>query len=255
MPTTRKIASKKIPKRPEETERIQKEAAKFKGPIKYQVELNEEQKEAKRLIFANQITVLTGKAGSGKTMAAVIAALDLLFKKEIKKIFITRPAVTREEMGFLPGGIEDKLDPFLIPIYDNLEKCVRDPNQIKKMLECKEIDIAPIAYMRGRTIDDAMLIIDEAQNVDDESIKMCLTRLGKTGKIIVCGDSAQIDLKNKNMSGLDFVASMAHRIDGMSYLDLKANHRSPLVEAILQEYEAKERAEKAEREQRRMLKD
>ena len=255
MATARKIETKKRAKRPEETERIQKEVSRPKGPIKYQIELNEEQKEAKRLILSNQVMVMTGKAGTGKTQVAVITALDLLFKKEIKKIFITRPAVTREEIGFLPGGIEDKLDPFLIPIYDSLEKCVKEGDTIKKLLETKAIDIAPIAYMRGRTIEDAVLIIDEAQNIDHESLKMCLTRIGKTGKIIICGDSAQIDLKAWQASGLDFVADMAHRINGMSFYDLKINHRSPIVDAILREYEERDEQIKIENRRRKVLND
>lgn len=235
-------------KKPEVTEKIQQDVVKSKGPINYVIELNEEQKEAKRFILNNQITILTGKAGTGKTQVAVMTALDLLFKKKVSKIFITRPLVTREEMGFLPGDIADKMDPFLIPIYDCINRCYDKEDVIKKLIEAKVIDIAPIAYIRGRTIDDAVLIIDEAQNIDHESLKACLTRIGKTGKIIICGDSAQIDLKKKNASGLDFVAYISQHIPGMSYIDLKINHRSPIVDMILNFYEEKEALELAELE-------
>lgn len=237
----------KKPKKPEETERIAKEAGKPKGPIKYQLELNDEQREAKRLIYNNQITILTGKAGSGKTLAAVITALDLIFKKELKKIYITRPVVTREDIGFLPGAIEDKLDPFLVPIYDNLRRCYNE-DKIAQMIELKTIEIAPISFMRGRTIEDGILIIDEAQNIDHESFRMCLTRIGKNGKVVACGDSAQIDLKKKHFSGLEFLVSIAERVPGMAHLDLKSNHRNPIVEFILKEYEDKDAADKAANE-------
>ncbi len=215
-----------------------------KGPIKYRIELNEEQKEAKRLILENTITILTGKAGSGKTQVAAITALDLLFKKELQKIYLTRPMVTREEMGFLPGDIADKMDPFLIPIYDNLNRCYNGTTELKKLILDKTIDIAPIAYMRGRTIEDGILVIDEAQNMDHESLKMCLTRIGKNGKIVICGDAAQIDLKNKRMSGLDFLVSIADRVNSMCHIELKANHRNAVVEEIIKQYELKDAAEK-----------
>lgn len=230
-------------KKPEETERIQKEAGKPKGPIKYQLELNEEQRSAKALIYNNSITILTGKAGSGKTLAAVITALDMVFKKEIKKIYITRPVVTREDIGFLPGDIASKLDPFLVPIYDNLKRCYNE-EKINQLIENKVIEIAPISFMRGRTIEDGILIIDEAQNIDNESFKMCLTRIGKNGKVVACGDSAQIDLKKKNYSGLEFLVSIADKVPSMAHLDLKSNHRNEIVEHILTQYELKDNAEK-----------
>jgi phosphate starvation-inducible PhoH-like protein len=231
-------------KKPEETERIAKEAGKPKGPIKYQLELNEEQREAKALIYNNAITILTGKAGSGKTLAAVITGLDMVFKKEIKKIYITRPVVTREDIGFLPGDIASKLDPFLVPIYDNLKRCYNE-EKINQLIENKVIEIAPISFMRGRTIEDGILIIDEAQNIDHESFKMCLTRIGRNGKVVACGDSAQIDLKKKNFSGLEFLVSIAGKVPSMAHLDLKSNHRNEIVEHILKQYEEKDAAEKA----------
>ncbi len=243
------------PKKAAVTEKIQHEVSNNpKRPIKFNIELNEEQKEAKRKILNNAVTVLTGGAGSGKTLLAVITALDQLFKKEINKIFVTRPLVTREEIGFLPGDIGAKLDPFLIPIYDNLSKCYDDPVKIQKLFETKTIEIAPIAYMRGRTFEDSILIIDEAQNVDDESLKMCLTRIGNNGRIVICGDKDQIDLKKKDLSGFDFISSLAqkHEYNGMAYQKLTANHRHPIVKLILEEYAIREEEKARQKEKIRM---
>ncbi|MEO6305751.1 MAG: PhoH family protein [Bacteroidia bacterium] len=232
--------TRKTVKKPSETQGIQKRVKnKSSLNIKYNITLNDEQKEAKRKILANPITVITGKAGSGKTQLAILTALDLLFKGEIKKIFITRPLVTREDMGFLPGDIKEKLEPILLPIYDCLNNAT-DKQKIEQAFFDKEIEIAPIAFMRGRTIENAMLIIDEAQNVDDESMKMCLTRIGKNGKIVICGDVGQIDLKNKNLSGLYFLASLDGKVTGLNVCELKANHRHSIIEELLNHYDARD---------------
>jgi phosphate starvation-inducible PhoH-like protein len=217
--------------------------------IKYKIQLNEEQKEAKRKILENKITVLTGKAGSGKTQLAIAVAIDLLFKGEIKKIYITRPVVTREEIGFLPGGIEEKLDPFLIPIYDCLKNLYADEEKVKNLLKDKTVEICPIAYMRGRTIADAVLVVDEVQNMDIDSIELCLTRLGKNGKIILCGDEKQVDLKANNKSGLGLLANFCGKINGFICVRLLQNHRDPIVDEILREFEIL----KAENELKKVL--
>jgi len=241
-------------KKPEVTEKIQHDVSNNpKRPIKFNIELNEEQKEAKRLILAHQITVLTGGAGSGKTLVAVQTALDLLFKKDIKKIWITRPNVTKEDYGFLPGDLKDKMDPLLIPIYDNLNQCY-DENIIKKLVENKSIDIAPIAYIRGRTIDDSVLIIDETQNIDDDMAEALLTRLGKHGKVILTGDAKQIDLKNKRYSGINGVIKLAIEDPDMAYIDLKANHRSPLVLRVIEFYEKRRQEKETEEKTKKVLK-
>ena len=208
--------------------------------ISYDVQLNEEQKEAKRTILENTVTILTGKAGSGKTIVAVATALDLYFKKEIKKIYITRPLVTREEIGFLPGDISQKLDPFLIPIYENLKKVYNRGQEVEKLIADKVIDIAPMAYMRGRTFDHSVLIADEFQNCNDEDIKMCLTRIGQNGKIILCGDCGQIDLKSRMDSSYYFLVSLQDKVKGLKVVDLKSNHRHPIVEELLALYEERD---------------
>lgn len=244
-------------KRPEVTEKIQSEVANNpKRPIKFNVELNEEQKEAKRLILGHQITLITGGAGSGKTLVGVQTLLDMYFKKEIKKIWITRPNVQIEDYGFLPGTLEDKMDPLLVPIYDNLYKCYNE-EAINKLAENKIIDIAPIAYIRGRTIDDAGLIIDETQNIDEAMAEALLTRLGKQGKIVITGDAAQIDLKNKMYSGINSIAELVINDPDMAYIELKENHRSPLVLRVIEFYKKRREAQalKNEDKQKKMLKD
>jgi phosphate starvation-inducible PhoH-like protein len=164
----------------------------------------------------------------------------LLFKGEVENVYITRPVVTREEIGFLPGGIAEKLDPFLIPIYDCLRALYSDENKIKQLFNDKIIDIAPIAFMRGRTVKNAVMIIDEAQNCQGEDLKMCLSRLGSGGKIIVCGDKAQIDLKHQNLSGLPFLTTLCGKIEGFTCVELLINHRDPIVDEILKHYEINE---------------
>lgn len=226
-------------KNPEETLRIQRKVKK-NNAIGYNIQLSEEQKVAKSKILENKITILTGRAGTGKTLLAIAVGIDLLFKKEIERIFITRPVVTREDIGFLPGGINEKMDPFLIPIYDCLRTVYSNEDEITRFFKEKIIDIAPIAFMRGRTVENAVLIADETQNIDNDGIKMLLTRLGKGGKIILCGDSAQIDLKNKSLSGLNFLTTLCGKIDGLCCIELKDNHRDPIIDEILKHYEIRE---------------
>lgn len=223
-------------KNPQETTHVRKKIKKNLN-INYKIQLSEEQKQAKRLILENKITILTGKAGTGKTLLAIAVAIDLLFKEEIEKIYITRPVVTREEIGFLPGGISEKMDPFLIPIFDCLRAVYTDEEKISQLIRDKVIDIAPVAFMRGRTIRNAVLIIDECQNLPTESLVMCLTRLGKDGKIIACGDSAQIDLKTKRDSGMHFLKSLCNKIKDYICIELLDNHRDPIIEDILASYE------------------
>ena len=186
------------------------------------------------------------------TLVAVQTALDLLFKKEVKKIWITRPNVTKEDYGFLPGDLKDKMDPLLIPIYDNLNQCYNE-EAIKKLIETKAIDIAPIAYIRGRTIDDAVLIIDETQNIDDDMAEALLTRLGKHGRVILTGDAKQIDLKNKRFSGINGVIKMAINDPEMAYINLTANHRSPLVLRVIEFYEQRRNEEEENKKKKATL--
>ena len=206
-----------------------------KNPIKFKINLNEEQKEAKAIILANPVSVLKGAAGSGKTLLAVQIALDMLFNREIEKLVITRPTVAKEDIGFLPGDLKEKMDPWLAPIYANLEM-VYDKTKIEKLLSEGIIEILPFPFMRGRTLVNACVIVDEAQNVTMSQMEMVLGRLGIGSKMIICGDTSQIDLKNKKDSGLDFMNTLAARVEGVNVITLKKNHRHPIVPAMLEVY-------------------
>lgn len=214
---------------------MEKEPRKLKNPIKFQINLSEEQKEAKRIIYDNPITVLKGLAGSGKTLLACQVALDMLFKKEVNKIVITRPTVSREEIGFLPGSMKEKLDPWLAPIYSNLY-LLYNKEKIDKLLEEGIIEVLPFAFMRGRTLVNSFIIVDEAQNVTHSQTEMIISRLGLDSKMVICGDTSQIDLKNKKESGMNFFSSLKERVKGFEVFTLKNNHRHPIVPEILTIY-------------------
>ena len=216
-------------------EKTPKEAqvkGKVKGPIKFKLTLNDEQKEAKSLILENPVTVIRGMAGSGKTLLACQIALDLLFNREAEKIIITRPTVAKEDIGFLPGDLKEKMDPWLAPIYSNLYM-LYEKEKIDKMVEEQVIEILPFPFMRGRTFLNSCVIVDEAQNVTNNQMEMVLGRLGVASKIMICGDVSQIDLKVKKDSGLDFLNTVASRVDGVKIINLKKNHRHPIVPEIL----------------------
>lgn len=207
-----------------------------KGPIKFKLPLNEEQKEAKRLILANTLALIAGNPGCGKTFVAVEIALDLFFKKEVKKIVITRPTVSKEEIGFLPGDVYEKLDPWMQPIYQNMF-LLYDKVKIEKLISEGKIEIVPLSFMRGLTHLDSVVIVDEAQNITHEQMEMIVTRLGLRSKMIICGDDGQIDLKNKKDSGFKLLYSAAKKIDGMVSITLLKNHRNPIVEDLIRFYE------------------
>ncbi len=206
-----------------------------KGPINFKIQLNDEQKEAKSLILENPVTVLRGMAGSGKTLLACQISLDLLFNGEVDKIIITRPTVAKEDIGFLPGDLKEKMDPWLAPIYSNLYM-LYDKIKIDKLVLEEVIEILPFPFMRGRTFLNACVIVDEAQNVTGNQMEMVLGRLGIGSKIMICGDTSQIDLKIKKDSGLDFLNTVESRVEGVKVISLKKNHRHPIVPEILSIY-------------------
>ena len=213
-----------------------KEKKKPKGEIKFKLSLNEEQKDAKQIILDNPVVLLKGMAGSGKTLLACQIALDLMFKRDIEKIVITRPTVSKEEIGFLPGDLKEKMDPWLAPIYANLYM-LYDKEKIDKMVLENQIEIVPFAFMRGRTFPNSIVIVDECQNITHSQTEMMLGRLGKGGKIVFCGDLAQVDLKSKKDSGIGFFPRLEERIKGVKIITLKKNHRHEIVEEILKVYE------------------
>jgi len=213
-----------------------KNKKKPKNPIKFKLELNEEQKEAKQTILDNPVVLLKGMAGSGKTLLACQVALDMVFKQELEKIVITRPTVSKEEIGFLPGDLKEKMDPWLAPIYANLY-LLYDKDKIDKMVLENKIEIVPFAFMRGRTFPNCFVIIDECQNITHSQTEMILGRLGKGGKMVFCGDLSQVDLKSKKDSGISFFTRLEERIKGVKIVILKKNHRHEIVEEILKTYE------------------
>jgi phosphate starvation-inducible PhoH-like protein len=221
--------------RTEQAQQIFKEKRKPKNPITFKLTLNEEQKVAKQLILDNPVTLLKGMAGSGKTLVACQVALDMVFKKDVERIIITRPTVAKEEIGFLPGDLKEKMDPWLAPIYANLYM-LYDKAKVDKMIQDQIIEIVPFAFMRGRTFPDAFVIVDECQNITHGQTEMILGRLGKGGKMVFCGDITQTDLKNKKDSGIGFFTRLEENIKGVKIVTLKTNHRHEIVEPILKLY-------------------
>jgi len=218
------------------TDPIFAEKRRPKNPIKFKINLNDEQKAAKEIVLQTPITLLKGMAGSGKTLLACQIALDMLFKKDTEKIVITRPTVAREEIGFLPGDIKEKLDPWLAPIYANLY-LLYDKEKVDKMIADGTIEIVPFAFMRGRTFPNNVVIVDECQNITHAQTELVLGRLGKGGKMMFCGDLSQTDLKNKKDSGIGFFNRLEENIRGVKVITLKTNHRHEIVEPILKVYE------------------
>jgi phosphate starvation-inducible PhoH-like protein len=202
-----------------------------KNDIKYNVQLNDEQKEAKRLIRENQIVVITGRAGSGKSLVCAQTALDFLLKKECDNIFVTRATIeVGNSLGFLPGGLDEKFNPYLEAFMENLAKC-KEKELLDKLVSDKKILAYPIQFIRGKTVDD-VLVVEEAQNLSKEQMLAILTRLGKTGKIIINGDNEQRDTKSHD-SGLTYAIELSKKIEEIKWVKLKENHRSDIVGKIL----------------------
>ena len=165
-----------------------------KNPIKFSVQLNEEQKQAKDVILNSKITVIKGQAGSGKSLVAAQVALDLLFRREVEKVILTRPAVTSgEDIGFLPGSKEDKLAPYTAAIYDNMYR-LYNKEKIDKCVLDGQIEVIPLAFMRGRNLSNCCVVVDEGQNITHRQMELLLGRICNGTKMIVCGDVQQIDL-------------------------------------------------------------
>ena len=195
-----------------------------------------------KCVCNSEIVFATGVAGTGKTYLAVVYAADLLKKGEIRKIILTRPAVEAgENLGFLPGDLKEKVDPYLRPLYDALYDTLGQ-EQVEKLLEKEVIEIAPLAYMRGRTLDNAFIILDEAQNTTRAQMKMFLTRMGFHSRIVITGDVTQIDLIKKRDSGLLNAKHLLSGIEGISFVELTSLDvvRNPLVQKIIERYEQEE---------------
>ena len=207
-----------------------------KKPIKFNVQEDKKIAAAKAKIIESPITVLRGMAGSGKTLVATQVALDMLFTKQVERIIITRPTVSKEDIGFLPGDIREKMDPWLAPIYHNLHM-LYNKDKIAKELDNGNIEIVPFAFMRGRTFLKAFVIVDEAQNVTHNQMETVIGRLGKGSKMVICGDMAQIDLKDKRETGFSFLSRIEESVGGFSVSTLLQNHRHEIVSPILKVYQ------------------
>lgn len=202
-----------------------------KNEVSYKVQLNEEQKEAKKLILDNQIVIITGRAGSGKSLVGAITALDFLNTKQCDKIMVTRSAIeVGKTLGFLPGNLDDKFNVYIEALIENLYKC-SDKVKVDEYVRGGKIQGMPVQFIRGKTIDD-ILLIEEAQNLTVKEMEAILTRLGKSGKIVINGDASQRDI-NDGVTGLDFAIELSKNIEGIEHIKLKENHRSGLVGEIL----------------------
>jgi len=203
-----------------------------KGDIKFSLSLSEEQKLAKSEILKHPFNFILGKAGSGKTLLAVQIALDMFFKRQVNKIVITRPTVSNEDNGFLPGSLEEKMEPWLVPIRSNMRKVYNKPMILDKMEKEENIELVSLSHFRGRTFDNATVIVDEFQNLTKQQLGMVLGRLGKNSRMILCGDGQQVDLKFNNDSAIHEVPKLKDS-QYVYNITLKDNHRHEALDDVL----------------------
>ena len=211
----------------------------IKTPKRSVIPKSKKQKEYVRSLKTNQIVISLGPAGTGKTYLAVAVALSMLLEKKVERIILSRPAVEAgEKLGFLPGDMKDKIDPYLRPLYDSLYDLL-DYDKIQRKIESGAIEIAPLAFMRGRTLKNSFAILDEAQNATEIQIKMFLTRIGENSKLVVNGDPSQVDLPNKNQSGLIKSQAILKNIKEISVINFDHQDvmRHPLVTKIVEAYQ------------------
>ncbi len=211
----------------------------IKTPKRSVIPRSKKQKEYVKALKNSQIIMSLGPAGTGKTYLAVAVGLTMLLEKKVQRIILSRPAVEAgERLGFLPGDMKEKIDPYLRPLYDSLHDLI-DYDKIQKKIESGEIEIAPLAFMRGRTLKNSFAILDEAQNATDTQIKMFLTRIGENSTLVVNGDPSQIDLPNKNQSGLIKSQAILKNIKEISLINFDHNDvmRHPLVTKIVEAYQ------------------
>ena len=203
-----------------------------KGAVKYNITLSEEQKLAKAEIRNHPFNFILGKAGSSKTLLAVQIALDCFFKREVNKIVITRPTISNEDNGFLPGSLDEKMEPWLVPIRSNMRKVYNKPIILEKMEKNEDIELVSLSHFRGRTFDSSIVIVDEFQNLHKQQLAMVLGRLGKISRRMLCGDPQQIDLKFTNDSAVHEV----HKLRDSEFVysvNLKDNHRHESLDDVL----------------------
>ena len=211
----------------------------IKTPKRSVIPRSKKQKDYVKALKTNQIVMSLGPAGTGKTYLAVAVALTMLLEKKVERIILSRPAVEAgERLGFLPGDMKEKIDPYLRPLYDSLHDLI-DYDKIQKKIEAGQIEIAPLAFMRGRTLKNSFAILDEAQNATETQIKMFLTRIGENSKLVINGDPSQIDLPNKNQSGLIKSQHILKDIKEISIVNFNQHDviRHPLVSKIVEAYQ------------------
>ena len=211
----------------------------IKTPKRSVIPRSKRQKEYVKALKTNQIVLSLGPAGTGKTYLAVAVALSMLLEKKVERIILSRPAVEAgEKLGFLPGDMKDKIDPYLRPLYDSLYDLL-DYDKIQRKIESGAIEIAPLAFMRGRTLKNSFAILDEAQNATETQIKMFLTRIGENSKLVVNGDPSQVDLPNKNHSGLIKSQIILKEVKEISVINFDHQDvmRHPLVTKIVEAYQ------------------
>ena len=203
-----------------------------KGAVKYNITLSEEQKLAKSEIRNHPFNFILGKAGSGKTLLAVQISLDCFFKREVNKIVITRPTISNEDNGFLPGSLDEKMEPWLVPIRSNMRKVYNKPIILEKMEKNQDIELVSLSHFRGRTFDSSIVIVDEFQNLNKQQLAMVLGRLGKKSRMMFCVYPQQIDLKCTNDSAVHEV----HKLKDSEFVysvNLKDNHRHESLDNVL----------------------
>ena len=204
-----------------------------KGPVRFSITLSQEQKLSKAEMLTHPFNFIVGKAGSGKTLLACQTALDMFFKRMVNKIIITRPTVSTEDNGFLPGSEKEKMEPWLEPIRSNMRKVYNKPEILQKMESSDQIELVSLAHFRGRTFENALVIVDEFQNLTRSQFRMTLGRIGKGSTMIYCGDSQQIDLKDKNYSAIHDVS----KIDDSQFVYkrvLQDNHRHEAIDEVFE---------------------
>ena len=204
-----------------------------KGAVRFSLSLSPEQKQAKTEILKHPFSFIVGKAGSGKTLLSVQVALDMFFKRQDNKIIITRPTVSTEDNGFLPGSEQEKMEPWLVPIRSNMRKVYNKPPILQKMEKEEQIELVSLAHFRGRTFDNSIVIVDEFQNLTRPQLTMAIGRLGKDSNMIFCGDSYQIDLKDKNHSAYHDMAKLVSS-NYVFKCVLNDSHRHDAIEDLLE---------------------
>lgn len=203
-----------------------------RGAVKFSITLSEEQKLAKSEVLKHPFNFIVGKAGSGKTLLACQIALDMFFKRTINKIIITRPTVSTEDNGFLPGSEKEKMEPWLVPIRSNMRKVYNKPPILEKLEQEEDIELVSLAHFRGRTFEDSVIIVDEFQNLTKSQLNMALGRLGKNSTMIFCGDSQQIDLRDPNYSAIHEVPKILSSSFVFKCV-LLDNHRHEAIDEVL----------------------